>query len=237
MTIPTYNTADRIVRFAMEDAGLLERGVDPNSDDMGNYLQRLSDLVNVWQTEGCKLHLIQDVSVPLTTGLALYTFGPAGTTVMTRPLRVEDAYYSDVNGIRRPLDPLSRNDYDRLSQVNNNGTINQYFVDKQTTLIKIYLWNPPDATDALGTFHPVFRVQATNYTASSDVIGFPLEWYMALRWGLAEDLCSGQSDSIVTRCTNNAARYKAVLEGWDTEDAPVEFRPDPQGGYSGSRFR
>lgn len=237
MTIPVYNSADRIIRFAMEDAGLLEDGADPTADQQGRYLQRLNDIVNLWQTQGLKLFLIQDIPVTLTQGVALYTFGPTGTNVMTKPLRVEDAYFSDQNGIRRPLIPLARWDWDRLSQVNNQGAINQYFVDKQLLTLNIYLWNTPDATSALGTFHPVFRTQITTFISITDSIMFPPEWYMALRWALAEDISTGQPDSIVNRAKQNAATYKELLEAWDVEDAPTEFQPDPQGGYGQSRFR
>jgi len=237
MTIAAYNSADRIIRMAMEDAGLLEDGADPSADQSGRYMQRLNDMVNTWQVEGIKLFLAQDISVPLVTGQSLYTFGPAGTTVMTRPLEVVDAYYSDQNGIRRPLIPMSRFDWDRLSTITATGAINQYFVDKQTSIMNINLWNPPSATEALGRFHPVFRTQVTNFITINDSIMFPIEWYMALRWGLASDLTTGQPDSIVTRCEQKALYYKTTLENWDVENAPTQFQPDSQGGYGQSRFR
>jgi hypothetical protein len=237
MTIPVYNSVDRIIRFAMEDAGLLEDGADPSADQSGRYMQRLNDLVNFWQTQGIKLFLIQDISVPITQGTNLYTFGPAGTQVMTKPLRVEDAYFSDQNGIRRPLLPMARYDWDRMSQVTNQGAVNQYFVDKQLLTLNIYLWNTPDATSALGTFHPVFRTQITTAVTINDSIMFPPEWYMALRWALASEISTGQPDSIVNRAKENSMIYKEALEAWDTEDAPTEFQPDPQGGYGRSRFR
>ena len=221
----------------MEDAGLLEDGADPSPDQSGRYLQRLNDMINTWVTQGCKLFLIQDISVPLIQGTNLYTFGPTGTVVMTRPYRVEDAYFSDQNGIRRPLLPMARWDWDRLSQINNQGAINQYFVDKQLATLNIYLWNVPDATSALGTFHPVFRTQVTNFVAITDQIVFPTEWFMALRWGLCSDLCTGQPDAIVQRAQQNAEMYRQMLEGWDTEDAPTSIQPDPQGGFGRSRFR
>jgi hypothetical protein len=236
VTIAVYNSADRIIRMAMEDAGLLEDGADPSPDQSGRYLQRLNDIVNTWQVEGIKLFLIQDIPVPLTQGLSLYTFGPLGTTVMARPLEIVDAYYSSSTGVRRPLIPMSRNDWDRLSTITSQGAINQYFVDKQTTIMNVYLWNPPNQTSATGFFHPVFRTQSTNFVAITDTIMFPIEWYMALRWALASELTTGQPDSIVTRAEQKAMQYKIVLEGWDVENAPTSLQPDPQGGYGRSRF-
>mgnify|MGYP003350501246 CR=1 FL=1 len=50
---------------------------------------------------------------------------------MNKPLRVIEAYYLDSSGIRRPLVVLSWDDYFRLSQVNQVGQINSYFVNKQ----------------------------------------------------------------------------------------------------------
>lgn len=236
MTIPVFNSVDRLIRNAMEDAGQLEDGSDPTPDQQGRFIQRLNDIVNVWQTQGLKLFLLQDISVPLVQGQTLYTFGPSGTTVMTRPLEVIDAYYSSSTGIRRPLLPMARFDWDRLSTITSQGAVNQYFVDKQALQMTIYIWNPPDATAAQGTFHPILRTQAGNYTTINDTILFPIEWWMALRWALASEICAGQPDSIVARCEKQALYYKTILEDWDVENAPTQFQPDPQGGYGRSRF-
>jgi hypothetical protein len=238
MTVPAVNTAGWIIKSAMRSAGLIGRTQEPTSEDYADHLVTLNELVNLWQTQGLKLCLIQDITVTLTAGQALYTFGPAGTTVMDKPLRVTDAYYSDSNGIRRPLSPLARSDYVRLSQVNQSGPINQYFVDKQTSLLKVSFWLVPDAQAATGTAHLVMQTQAAGMVSLTSTMAFPQEWAIALRWGLADEICTGQPQVIMDRCASRAASYRRALEDWDIEDAPVSFAPNlPQGWGSPSSFR
>jgi hypothetical protein len=174
------------------------------------------------------LWLNVDTPVPLTAGTGVYTFAPGGSMDMTKPLRVVEAYYVDANGVRRPLTPLAWADYVRLSTVNQTGSINSYFVNKKQTELSVLLWPAPDATAALGTVHLVLQVQVTNFISLSETMNFPIEWRIALRWGLADELATGQPQAIMDRCQQRAATYWAMLEDWDVEDAPTRFTASTQ---------
>ena len=237
MTTPAVNTAGWIIRSAMRDAGYLARGQDPSSEDFAEHLVRLNEMVNLWQTQGLKLFLLQDTSVTLTAGVALYTFGTSGTVPMDKPLRVVEAYYSNSSGIRRPLLPMAWNDYIRLSQITQQGALNSYFVDKQATLLKVFFWLVPDATAATGTAHLVLQTQIPNFTQLNQASAFPPEWALALRWGLADEICTGQPQVIMDRCQNRAQSYRRALEDWDVEDAPTNFSPDARNMHNRGGFR
>lgn len=317
MTFPAgFSTADRMIRFAMENAGLLEDGEDPTEEQQAKYLQRLQDILNFLQTQGLKLFLLQDTEVPLVVGQALYSFGPTGTSLMAKPLRVLQAYYLQTTnytqtatgngttslavtstvagtqnyqvddpvtftsvtttglvtnqiyyilsivantsvqiattpggtavtvvagtavmsyagaGIRRPLIPLSWDEWMRLSQLNNQGAINSYFVDKQTTLLKVHFWNTPDTTAATqGNVHLLLETQATQLVTIQDTMMFPIEWYLALQWLLAAEISTGQPQSVIQRCEGKAQYYKDALENWDVEDTSTRFEPDSRSQY------
>jgi len=240
MTVAVYNSVDRIIRMAMFDAGLIEEGADPTSDQLGNYLQRLMDLIQVWQLEGCKLHLIQDILLPLVLNQYIYTVGVGGSINMPKPLRLEDAYFTDSKGGVRNIDVITRNEWDRLPPPQNNGTVTQIFEDRQISPLRFYLWNKPGAQDVAGSFHLVLRTIAgagTFNTTDAITNNFPIEWAMALRWGLAMDICTGQPDSIVARCEKMATYYKTLLENYDVEQGGITFQPDStQGVGFRSRF-
>ena len=68
-------------------------------------------------------------------------------------------------------------------------------------------------------------------------MNFPIEWRIALRWGLADELATGQPQSIMDRCQQRAISYRTMLEDWDVEDAPTRFTPDSRGQYSMGKFR
>lgn len=226
MTAPSDNTPNSIIADAMSDAGLLQEGASPNSEQLAKYSRRLRDLIRLWQTQGLKLWLNVDTSIPLVAGTATYTMSPTGNVPMVKPMRVVDAYYSDSTSNRRPIFALARQEYDRLSQITQTGQITQYFVDKQQSALVVKFWLVPDATAATGTAHLVLQTQVTGFTSLTETMNFPEEWRIALRWGLADEICTGQPVSIMERCKQRAEQYRMMLEDWDVEDADTRFTPD-----------
>src|SRR5205823_9205070 len=100
MTTPTINSPNGIICDAMQDAGLLQPGDEPSSEQYVMYSRRLRDLINFWQTQGLKLWLQFDQSVTLVAGQAKYTMLSGGDVNITKPLRVLQGYYADVNAIK-----------------------------------------------------------------------------------------------------------------------------------------
>jgi len=237
MTAPNDNTPVSIINDAYFDAGLTQEGQVPNSEQIVMGMRKLTDIINLFQTQGLKLWLMEDLLVPLTAGTGTYTLGPAGSMTMVKPTRVIDAYYTDVNNIRRPLTPLAWSEYVRLSQVTQTGQINSYFVDKQQTQLSVLFWPLPDAVAATGQAHLVLQKQATNFITLTETMNFPVEWRIALRWALADELATGQPQAIMDRCQARAISYRTMLEDWDVEDAPTRFAPDSRSQYATGAFR
>lgn len=237
MTAPATNTPLSIISDAYFDAGLTQEGQSPNSEQIASGMRKLTDLINLMQTQGLKLWLLVDTAVPLVVGQGTYTFSPTGNVVMPKPPRAIDAYYMDSNGIRRPLVPLSWSDYIRLSQVNQSGAINSYFVNKQQSQLSVFFWLLPDTQAATGSAHLLLQTQVTNFINVTETMNFPIEWRIALRWGLADELATGQPQAIMDRCQQRAIAYRQTLEDWDVEDVSTKFVPDSQGLYTGGRFR
>ena len=238
MTIPAgFSTADRIIKFAMEDAGLLQDGDEPTEEQQAKYLQRLNDVINFMQTQGLKLWLLVDTTVTLVAGQGTYALSPTGDVAMVKPLRVLQAYYRDADAIRRPLVALSWEEYLRLSQPTATGAINSYFVNKKQSAIDVSFWQVPDTEAATGTAHLLVETQVTNLVTLSDTMSFPQEWFMALRWGLAAEICTGQPGAVIERCEGKAAFYREALENWDVEDAATRFEPDARSQFYNTSFR
>lgn len=237
MTTPALNTPIGIIQDAYFDAGLIARAQPVNSDMVVDGMRRLTDIINLWQTQGLKLWLLSDTAVPLVAGQNAYTFYPGGDIDITKPMRVLQGYYLDVNNIRRPLTVLSWDEWLRLSQVTgNNGAVNSYFVDKQQMRLVVYFWLTPDTTAATGSAHVLLQHQVTNFINVTETMNFPNEWRIALRWGLADELATGQPETIMARCEARAKAYRLALEDWDVEDAPTFFQPDARMLNVGSRF-
>lgn len=228
----TDSTIYGIINDAMHDAGYLGEGELPNSEQLATNFRRLNDIINLWQTQGLKLFLLEDITVPLVSGQYSYTLGPVGDVVMTKPTRILDAYVINPSGIRRPLIPIAWKDWNLLPQVTgNNGIINSYMVNKQALYLEIRFWNTPDALEALNQVVMTTQVQAPNAINLQEDMKFPQEWRIALRWGLADDIATGQPQAIMDRCAERANAYRVALEDWDVEDAPTRFTPDTRSGY------
>ena len=221
MASPDFNTSARIIRFAMENAGLLASGDDPSPEQFAKYTNRLNDLINLWQTRGIKLWLNSLLPVTLVAGTGTYTLDG-------QPKRVLEAYYKDDSTppIMRPLNPLSWNTYNNLASQEQQGSVNSYFVDKQQGATVLHLWQVPDLVAATGTVQCLVQNKVTNIITLTDNMNFPNEWYMALHWGLAAEICTGQPEQIVQRCERRSMEYLTALEDWDVEDAPVTFQPN-----------
>lgn len=239
MALAVSNTIYGIINDAMHDAGLLGLGDEPNSEQLAVNMRKLCDLINIYQTQGLKLFLLEDTAVPLVSGKATYTFSPTGDVVMTKPARILQAYVLLTDGnIRRPLVCLSWDEYIRLSQTTgNDGTINSYFVNKQANELSVTFWNTPDAEEATNVAHVLLQVAAPNPINLIEGMNFPQEWRIALRWGLADDICSGQPETIMNRCAMRAKVFREALEDWDVEDASTYMAVDSRFYNTVGRFK
>lgn len=235
MPFAVSNTTYGIIRDAMQDAGLLQEGDDPNSEQLATCMRRLCDIINLWQTEGLKLFLLQEISVTLVAGQATYTLNQDPGVVPNKNLRVIQGRIENANS-SRPIYSISWDEWNRL-QKTTSGCVTGYFVDKQTSSLVVHTWNTPDANEALNTMVLLVQTQAINpYNLMSDVM-FPQEWRIALRWGLADDICTGQPQAIMDRCQQRAQTYKDQLENWDVEDTEVRFAVNPQMSMGNRRIK
>lgn len=232
----TFYTPARIIPLAMKDAGLLQQGSTATAEFLEDGLHRMADMIALWQTQGLKLWLNSILNVNLVAGVASYTLGPPGSLISVKPTRVLDAWARLPGGSRYQLTPLSWEEYRSLGNLTNQGSVNSYFVDKQQRNLVVSFWNVPDTQAALTTIELLIQRQAQAPSTLTEEIIFPLEWYLALRWGLADELATGQPEVITARCSAKAREYRQMLEDWDVEDAATFMTPDTSRASS-SRFR
>lgn len=232
MPVAVSNTAYGIINDAMHDAGLLKSGVEPNSEQLATNLRRLCDIINMWQLDGIKLFLYEEYSVTLVAGTNTYTVNQAVGVLPNKNLRIDFGRVETPTGTKRPIDPISWEEWNRLS-TDSSGAVVGFFQDRQATSLTVKVWNTPDSTEALNTLVLTIRKQALNPFNLEADISFPQEWRLALRWALADDICTGQPDTIMARCAGKAQQFKEVLEGFDVETAQTTFAPSSH--YYGSR--
>lgn len=235
MPAPTSNSALGIIRDGMVDAGLLGEGDDPNSDQLASNLRRLNDIINLWQTQGIKLFLQEEITVDMLAGTSTYTIIPPTTTPPNKNLRILQARVEDEDGNKRDIPFSSWNEWNTLS-VGPAGPVVRLLVVKETNSLRVKLWPIPDTTEAENDLILLVHRQVNNPINLLETMEFPQEWRIALRWGLADDICTGQPQAIMDRCKKNAETYRQMLEDWDVEDTETRFTPNYPVGYMAGSF-
>lgn len=232
MTTPAINTPYSIISDALFEAKIIQEGQTPDGDVLARNLRRLTEVVNLEATQGLKLFLQEDMSVTLVAGTATYTL----TVSSLKPLRVQQGYYLDTLGNRRPIYPISWQEYLSLSNPTQQGAISQYFINKQATTLTATFWLTPDTEAATGTAHLLTQRQVSPpINLTTDTV-FPIEWATFLKWALADESSSGQPTAVQQKCMMKAQAARTMLQDWDVEDTPTYFQVDAR-FVSGSRFR
>lgn len=232
------NSMARVIKTAYQNNKQLAAAQEPSSLQYQQGFNRLCDMIAFMNTQGQKLFMLVDTAVTLTAGQAVYTFSPTGTTVMTKPERVDQAWYQDNSGAsntRRPLTELSWQEWSYLSGTNQQGSINQYLQERLATQLRVTLWCVPDSTQATnGQLHLLLRCQIPREVQLTDDTQFPQEWFLALSWLLADELSSGLAMEIQQKTQAKAEYYRNEMLSWDVETAEVFFTPDSRGAYERS---
>lgn len=237
MAAAVSNTVYGIICDAMKDAGYLQLGEDPNSEQLAEYMRRLCDIVNLWQTQGIKLFLIEEQTLAMVAGQQAYQLASPQTTPPAKHLRVLAGRVVDADGVTvRPLTSMSWEEWNRIPS-GQSGPVVRYFVDKTVDALNVKLWNVPDTAEVLNELIFTVHRQIVNPINLLEDMQFPQEWRIALRWGLANDICTGQPKEIMDRCEKFANIYRTALEDWDVEDTSTTFEVDTQGYGGGGSFR
>lgn len=223
MALPDFfHTPERIIHQALRDAGRLQFGATPTPEQYEDAMMRLADLITVFQVDGIKLWLNNIRALALTEGQITYTVDTP------RELRIVGGWYvRTVDGNRQPLTLESHQSYRGFGTLTTKGRPVAFFPDKRQSSIIVSIWPAPDATSvAEGSIELLCQTEATSPVTLDEAIAFPPEWYMALRWGLADEFASGQPIPLMERCERKAAQYKEKLENWDVEDGSTYMVPD-----------
>ena len=193
-------TAAQIIEDALIEIGALAAGETVNSNDEAMALRELNRMVKHWQVSGYNLWTRERIEITLVdkgtnadkgTDVDPYTLtAGSGEDFNTfRPLRIESMRYEDNNGFQRPMEQISRQEYDDLPQKDSGNTPTLFHYDPQLTTGELYIW--PLLQDGLsGTHKLILTVQRPieDFDATSNNPDFPQEWYETLVYGLAARL-------------------------------------------------
>lgn len=198
-----YSTsATNIITDALSEIGALAAGETIDSNDQALALRELNRMVKHWQVSGHNLWTRTRGEITLIDNgtnadkgtdsdpyTLTYDAGAGEDFNDFRPLRIENMRYLDNNGYERPMEEISRDEYDRLPEKDSANTPTLFHYDPQVGTGKLYIW-PILSSSLTGTHKLVFTCQRPieDFDAVANEPDFPQEWYETLVYGLAARL-------------------------------------------------
>jgi hypothetical protein len=240
MSATTYPVNQQsIIQSALRQVIAGDTTSQPGTYDYTNVSQALNMLVKNWVADGIPLWQVSTITLPMVANKATYTMGPtAADLVVPRPLRVLEAEIQNTISLQTiQLWSLSREQYVQLSgKAISFGIPTQYWFEP--------LGGEQTSPNARVTMYPVpftgitqqvlFKVlqPIVNFSALTDVIDFPDEYLLPLKWCLAYEIANEYpvSDSRYARIEKRALQAKETIIEWGQEqDVEVVFKYDLRG--------
>lgn len=233
---------DQLISASMRTLRVLQDGATPTANQITNGAEALNTLITNWQSNGLQLWTYQWLTIPCVVGKNTYTIGPTGADVTNvRPLRLmEEGCFirNTISGqqLDTPLVVLSRTDYANFGNKLSQGTINSIYYQPaiDSGLVTspsvgygtLYVYvTPIDATHSIiGNFQrPIYIMNN-----ATDEFDFPAEWFLALRYGLAEILADEYEvpDGRLMRVREQAQKHHDNVQDWSVEQSKFRFQPD-----------
>ena len=191
----SYNPVmSKVLYRALRMVGGFASTDKPRTEQIDDALDILNAMLKEWQTDGF-LWLKSFFQMDLVAGQYYYPLGPAGTaefwpaltTKIDRPTRVWSLNRLLSTGYEIPLNPISRDEYQRLPSKTTPGSVVQYYYDPQMANGVLYVWPCPQ----VGTTD---KIRGTCDRTIQDMINsdvtfdLPVEWADAMAFCLAERL-------------------------------------------------
>jgi hypothetical protein len=237
-----YPTAAQVIDAALGHIRAVdpEGSLTPTTTMNTRALVILNQIVTAWQAKGMQVWCIKNGSLTLVASTASYTLGPSGDVNIQRPQTVQQAWLhnTSANTDPIPLRSMGREEYNQITTKAQTGTPNSFYYDRQYDLPgsnsgtnakgKLYLWPTADTTVAAAyTVTFVYTRPIQDFSATSDSFDFPQEWYNAITWTLAAQLCPGYGVPVMywDRIKAEAREALKLVEGWDSEQDSIQFIP------------
>lgn len=225
----------RVIRVADPEGGMT-----PTSTMLSNGAEALNMLIKNWEAQGLILSTYDQIAIPLTSSKNSYTIGPSGADVTSvRPIRLFDGSFirQTLAGVVTDTDLtlLTRQAYFQETTKAVNATANSiyYFpgidvaggvTNPGTGWGTLFVYSPV-AASATYTVYANFQRPLYDMTNATDAFDLPQEWFRALKFGLAADLCPeyGLPSDFANYIMQLSASMKLDLFQWTRDQAIVAF--------------
>lgn len=221
---------DTIIKGALRLCGVLAQGETPNSTQITEAAEALNLMVKAWQVDGMPLWAIKKISIPLTYNQAIYTIGVGEEVDTAKPLKVIQAYLTDVSGhVDIPMRIITQQEYNILGNKTSTGQPVQLYYQPLNDTGVLSLFPVPDTVSSTNKQVVIlYQRPFDDFDSSTDTPDFPQEWHEAIKYGLAVRLAGDYQIDLETRRTlsNEAAQIHELAKSFGTEEGSLYFGAD-----------
>jgi len=218
MAVASTSTFKLNARGIVKAAYRLVRGLSeaPTALEETNALDHLNVIVKALQNDGFILRTLEPTTKTLTSGTASYALD-SDTYDVVGPAMIVDS-----SNIETEVEPMSREDWVRITDKTEQGVPTRYYAQKQST-VTLYLWPVP------GSDAPTLRY--TRARVIRDLSGLDIDLDLDARWlktviyHLAHDLAlaSGYGEGRATYFMNLAKASEEDARSSDVETGNLQF--------------
>ncbi len=185
-----FPTALTIITQALRKMNVYAPSETITDADAEQGLESLNDMLDGWSNDSLSCFAVLEQTFTLTPGIGSYTIGPGAMIDKVRPLKIMfgigTAYLLDQNGNKYPLEVVTRDHWNLITQPNITSDLPSYlFYDPQYPLGIINLYPLPN----IG--YPVFfdsYEQLGSFTSLSTLLSLPPGYKKALQDNLCIEL-------------------------------------------------
>lgn len=191
-------------------------GVELDSGDMTWTTQ-------VGAASGTTITIAAGLDSAASSGNYVYVY----QTKLQRPLRIVDAFVHNQTGSNdRPIQIVSKSEYDALGQKTSEGSQNQIVYDPQLDNGVLYFY--PRFTNGKEILTIIFQRPFEDFDASGDTPDFPQEWYDALCYLTAVRLAPVYGMPVADRqlLKQEATEIFLLAEQNEPEEGSIRFGLD-----------
>lgn len=149
------------------------------------------------------------------------------TEKLSRPMRLLNVRYADnLAASEIPTNRWSRQEYFEQPDKRSQGTITQWYYSPQIKDGEFYVWQVANSVNSVARISYV--KPALVYSEVEDELEPPSEWYMPLKWAIAEDIAPsyGISGQRLLEIRTMAEDSLEKVLAHDNEYSSLYFQPD-----------
>lgn len=217
-------TRNEIIAASLRKLGVIAAGQSPTTEDYTNGAQALNAVISTFRALGMPMWRRTEYSWTPTT--QTYTIGTGYTLDTDYPLKIYQAYRMDASGTSKiPMDVISDYNYNMLP-VSTGGIPLKVAYQPLNNYGTLKLWPVPDSTNT-AVVYIVYQAPFEYFTASTNTMDFPEEWYEPLIYTLAVRLAPEWGIPLLDRqaLKQEAKDILDTVLGMGSEDASLFFQP------------